>query len=53
MLITLSGLVKTHFFHVWIRLKVLRKTKELRRFHDILSKVRMTVSTNISPLINN
>jgi hypothetical protein len=33
------GLVKTHFYHIWIQLKVLRKTKELRRFHDILSKV--------------
>jgi hypothetical protein len=34
-----SGLVKTHFYHIWIQMKVLRKTKELRRFHDILSKV--------------
>lgn len=33
------GLVKTHFYHIWIQLKVLRKTKELRRFHEILSKV--------------
>ncbi|EPS97090.1 hypothetical protein FOMPIDRAFT_1129209, partial [Fomitopsis schrenkii] len=35
----LLGLVKTHFYHIWIQLKVLRKTKELRRFHDILSKL--------------
>ncbi|TFY72264.1 hypothetical protein EVG20_g747 [Dentipellis fragilis] len=37
----LLGLVKTHFYHIWIQLKVLRKTKELRRFHDILSKLQI------------
>ncbi|EPS99806.1 hypothetical protein FOMPIDRAFT_1030690 [Fomitopsis schrenkii] len=37
----LLGLVKTHFYHIWIQLKVLRKTKELRRFHEILSKLQI------------
>ncbi|KZV60007.1 hypothetical protein PENSPDRAFT_558091, partial [Peniophora sp. CONT] len=37
----LLGLVKTHFYHIWVQLKVLRKTKELRRFHDILSKLQI------------
>jgi hypothetical protein len=40
---SIIGLVKTHFYHIWIQLKVLRKTKELRRFHDILSKVLSTL----------
>ncbi|VDB94096.1 unnamed protein product [Peniophora sp. CBMAI 1063] len=37
----LLGLVKTHFYHIWVQLKVLRKTKELRRFHDILSQMQI------------
>jgi hypothetical protein len=36
-------LIKTHFYHIWIQLKVLRKTKELRRFHSILSKVILSL----------
>jgi hypothetical protein len=36
----LLGLVKTHWYNIWIQLKVLRPTKELARFHDILSRVR-------------
>jgi hypothetical protein len=35
--------VKTHFYNIWIQLKVLRKTKELRRLHDILSQVSFHV----------
>ncbi|KII85388.1 hypothetical protein PLICRDRAFT_31629 [Plicaturopsis crispa FD-325 SS-3] len=35
------GVVKTHFYHIWIQQKVLRKTKELRRFHAILSELSM------------
>jgi hypothetical protein len=35
----LLGLVKTHFYHIWIPQKILRKTKELRAFHGILDKV--------------
>ena len=48
-IMTLSaGLVKTHFYHIWVQLKVLRKTKELRRFHDILSKVRHSTAIQAS-----
>ncbi|VDB84878.1 unnamed protein product [Peniophora sp. CBMAI 1063] len=35
----LLGLVKTHFYHIWVKLKVLRKKKELRRFHSILAQL--------------
>ncbi|KAL4258273.1 hypothetical protein AB1N83_009184 [Pleurotus pulmonarius] len=37
----LLGLVKTHFYHIWIQQKVLRKTRELRRFHDLLAKLQI------------
>lgn len=33
--------MKTHFYHIWIQQKVLRKTKELRRLHGILSQLDM------------
>jgi hypothetical protein len=36
-----EGLVKTHFYHIWIQHKILRTKKELRRLHAILSEVRM------------
>lgn len=35
-----EGVVKTHFYHIWVQQNVLRKTKELRRLHAILSDVR-------------
>jgi len=35
------GVVKTHFYHIWVQHKILRKTKELRRLHAILSEVRI------------
>jgi hypothetical protein len=37
------GLVKMHFYHIWIKLKVLQKTKELQQFHSILSKVVLSL----------
>ncbi|KAI0685851.1 hypothetical protein C8T65DRAFT_835719 [Cerioporus squamosus] len=30
------GLVKTHFYLIWVKLKILRKTKELATFHSML-----------------
>ena len=33
------GLVKTHFYHIWVKLKVLRKTKEIRHLHAVLADV--------------
>ncbi|TFK47537.1 hypothetical protein OE88DRAFT_1714432 [Heliocybe sulcata] len=35
------GLVKSHFYHVWVQLKVLRKTKELRVLHGILGQFQL------------
>ncbi|KAJ7170889.1 hypothetical protein C8R43DRAFT_1120617 [Mycena crocata] len=35
------GVVKTHFYHIWVQLNVLRKTKELRSLHTILSKLQL------------
>ncbi|KAF5332890.1 hypothetical protein D9758_017886 [Tetrapyrgos nigripes] len=34
-----ARLVKNHFYSIWILFKVLRKTQELKRFHDILSQI--------------
>ncbi|KAH9853068.1 hypothetical protein C2E23DRAFT_917465 [Lenzites betulinus] len=36
---TKGGVVKTHFYHIWVQLKLFRKTKELRVLHDILGKL--------------
>ncbi len=36
---TFPGLVKTHFYHIWVQLKIFRKTKEIRRLHEILAEV--------------
>ncbi|KAL6307236.1 hypothetical protein BKA93DRAFT_926583 [Sparassis latifolia] len=33
------GVVKTHFYHIWVKSKVLRKNKELRRFHAVLAEL--------------
>ncbi|KAK7008315.1 hypothetical protein R3P38DRAFT_2552218 [Favolaschia claudopus] len=35
------GIVKTHFYHIWVQLNVLRKTKELRTLHALLSKLKL------------
>ncbi|EMD33478.1 hypothetical protein CERSUDRAFT_57200 [Gelatoporia subvermispora B] len=35
------GLVKTHFYHIWVQGKVLRKTRELRAFHTMLADLEM------------
>ncbi|KAL1936999.1 hypothetical protein VTO73DRAFT_2039 [Trametes versicolor] len=35
------GVVKTHFYHIWIQLKLFRKSKELRQLHDILGKLSL------------
>jgi hypothetical protein len=45
------GLVKTHFYNIWIQLKVLRKKKELLRFHDILTNVRILITIHNIKLI--
>lgn len=33
------GLVKTHFYHIWVQGKILRKSRELALFHRILGNV--------------
>ncbi|THU96176.1 hypothetical protein K435DRAFT_819510 [Dendrothele bispora CBS 962.96] len=35
------GIVKTHFYHIWIQCKILRKRHELLRFHQMLSKIQV------------
>ncbi|KAF8155108.1 hypothetical protein K438DRAFT_2026517 [Mycena galopus ATCC 62051] len=35
------GVVKTHFYHIWVQLNVLRKTKELRTLHALLDKLKL------------
>ncbi|KAF7366659.1 hypothetical protein MSAN_00923800 [Mycena sanguinolenta] len=35
------GVVKTHFYHIWVQQNILRKTKELRSLHAILANLRM------------
>ncbi|KJA24792.1 hypothetical protein HYPSUDRAFT_53569 [Hypholoma sublateritium FD-334 SS-4] len=35
------GLVKTHFYHIWVQNNVLRKTKELRRLHILIAEIEM------------
>ncbi|KAJ7748675.1 hypothetical protein B0H16DRAFT_1319717 [Mycena metata] len=37
----LLGLIKTHFYQIWVLHKVLRKTKEMRRFHALLAELRL------------
>ncbi|KAI0054356.1 hypothetical protein BV25DRAFT_1951632 [Artomyces pyxidatus] len=32
------GLVKTHFYHIWVQGKILRKTKELNVLHQMLAE---------------
>ncbi|KAL1698541.1 hypothetical protein EV121DRAFT_274362 [Schizophyllum commune] len=35
-----QGVVKTHFYHIWVQQGVLRKNKELRRLHSMLEEVQ-------------
>ncbi|KAJ7583887.1 hypothetical protein C8J56DRAFT_1166808 [Mycena floridula] len=35
------GVVKTHFYHIWVQQNVLRKTKELRSLHAILDQLQL------------
>ncbi|KAI0736043.1 hypothetical protein C8Q76DRAFT_297214 [Earliella scabrosa] len=35
------GLVKTHFYHIWVQLKIFRKNHELRKLHEVLDKLSL------------
>ncbi|KAI0362827.1 hypothetical protein BV20DRAFT_1058617 [Pilatotrama ljubarskyi] len=35
------GLVKSHFYHIWVQLKIFRKSKELNRVHEILAELAL------------
>ncbi|EIW62028.1 uncharacterized protein TRAVEDRAFT_35446 [Trametes versicolor FP-101664 SS1] len=35
------GVVKTHFYHIWVQLKIFRKTKEIRQLHEILAGLQL------------
>ncbi|KAJ3536169.1 hypothetical protein NMY22_g6153 [Coprinellus aureogranulatus] len=37
----LLGLVKTHFHHIWVQGKIVRKTKELPALHQFLEKFQL------------
>lgn len=41
----LPGLVKTHFYHIWVQNKVLREKHELRKLHEMLNEVRVLIPT--------
>ncbi|EJF59017.1 hypothetical protein DICSQDRAFT_14970, partial [Dichomitus squalens LYAD-421 SS1] len=43
------GLVKTHFYHIWVQLKILRKTKELRQLHSVLEKLELPATLGRLP----
>ncbi|KAF8131720.1 hypothetical protein K438DRAFT_1788225 [Mycena galopus ATCC 62051] len=45
----LLGLVKTHFYNIWVLNKVLRKTKEMRRFHALLAD--MVAAVIVCPIL--
>ncbi|KAH9852590.1 hypothetical protein C2E23DRAFT_885353 [Lenzites betulinus] len=32
-------LVKTHFYHIWVQLRIFRRSREIRRMHEILAQV--------------
>jgi hypothetical protein len=34
-----SGLIKTHFFHIWVQCQILRPNYELNILHDLLKNV--------------
>ncbi|KAI0323378.1 hypothetical protein GY45DRAFT_1376364 [Cubamyces sp. BRFM 1775] len=35
------GLVKSHFYHIWVQLRIFRKSRELCRLHEILSELSL------------
>lgn len=46
-----TGLVKTHFYHIWVQTDVLREKHELRVLHELLADVRDTVVVLVQLLI--
>ncbi|KAE9386142.1 hypothetical protein BT96DRAFT_960642 [Gymnopus androsaceus JB14] len=45
------GVVKTHFYHIWVQLNVLRKTKELRSLHGILGNLELPSKLGCLPAL--
>ncbi|KAI0069570.1 hypothetical protein K474DRAFT_1714113 [Panus rudis PR-1116 ss-1] len=43
------GLVKIHFYAIWVKLNVLCKTKELRRLHALLAELSIPVKLGRLP----
>lgn len=43
------GLIKTHFYGIWIQEKYFRKTKELRVLHEFLAKAGLTEGALLLP----
>ena len=47
-----AGIVKTHFYHIWVQLGILRPAKELQQVHDLLRYVsgHTRVSVNLADI---
>ncbi|KAI0093118.1 hypothetical protein BDY19DRAFT_902918 [Irpex rosettiformis] len=43
------GLVKTHFYHIWVQMKILREKHELKVFHDLLRDFSLPTSAGKLP----
>ncbi|KAI0784086.1 hypothetical protein C8Q75DRAFT_736488 [Abortiporus biennis] len=50
-IVQLTGLVKNHFYAIWVKLNVFRKNKELRRLHAILAKMQLPTSLGQLPAL--
>ncbi|KAG9317973.1 hypothetical protein JVU11DRAFT_29 [Chiua virens] len=48
-LLAVPGLVKTHFYQIWVQNKILRPNHELRRLHELLPEFTIPVSCGKLP----
>lgn len=44
----IQGLVKSHFYNIWVQGKILRPSHELRMLHAILAEVRPIVYIEVT-----
>jgi hypothetical protein len=44
------GLVKTHFYHIWVQNKILRPNHELTKLHELLADFVVPVSCGKLPI---
>jgi hypothetical protein len=43
------GLVKTHFYHIWVQNKILRPNHELTKLHELLADVSTFSASCFNP----